>query len=94
MHTADEPADVVRELGIYFDADQRAACLRALLGGEPVDARLLMGELESEHARAARDNPDGPLCWEWLSRTAAGMPANIEGMEPLVRTVARDWGDP
>jgi len=95
VHTADEPADVVRELGIYFDAARRAACLHTLLGcGEPVDARRLLAELESEHARAVQDDADGPLCWDWLSRAAAGIAANVEGIEPLVRTVARDWGEP
>jgi len=95
VHTADEPADVIRELGIYLDTAQRAACLRALLGrAEPADARTMLGELEHDHAQALRNGTDGPLCWSWLTEAAAGIPANVAGMEPLVRTAARDWGEP
>ena len=39
VHTADEPADVIRELGIYFDAGQRADCVRMLLADQPTSAR-------------------------------------------------------
>ncbi|MFL6161962.1 MAG: nucleoside-diphosphate kinase [Jatrophihabitantaceae bacterium] len=95
VHTADEPADVIRELGIYFDTAQRSACLRTLLRhDEPADTRMLLEELESDHARACQDATDGPLCWDWLTQAVAGIPANLAGIEPLVRTVATDWGEP
>lgn len=42
VHTADEPADVLRELGIYFDAEQRAT----------VYDQAVTGADRQEHARA------------------------------------------
>jgi nucleoside diphosphate kinase len=50
VHTADEPADVVRELGVYFDADVRERIYRGV-ALPPVDiahVEVLLGAVEAE----------------------------------------------
>ena len=53
VHSADEPADLVREIGVCWTAAERAEVYEGIAGGVDVaaKARSLAAELESEHAR-------------------------------------------
>ena len=93
VHTPDDPADVIRELGIYFDARTRAEVLAETIAGEDRSgqAREIAGDLyEATPARS-------------LSRSEAEdvLRAQLCGSEPdgdsawaATLTDALDRGDP
>jgi hypothetical protein len=88
VHTADEPADVVRELADFFDRDERRRLLAAATGVEPTgDLRLAerVRALEAVHPEHDLD----PV------RALARLSARPAGAAPLRAAVAAgsrlDW---
>jgi hypothetical protein len=53
VHVADEPIDIVREIGIFFDRNERRAFLRSLRehrgADRSADARRVIADLERRH---------------------------------------------
>ncbi|GIH10815.1 hypothetical protein Rhe02_88820 [Rhizocola hellebori] len=50
LHTPDEPLDLVRELGIFFDAAARARLIQLATGAQPLTAGWTSSVLEALHA--------------------------------------------
>ena len=75
IHVADEPADVVRELGVFLDAPRRARLLAAAIADElpPEDAAALAA---AERAAAAPDDDlDVGAALRRMSAVVAAAPA-------------------
>lgn len=58
VHVADEPADIVRELGIFFDRDARRRIFRDLARNDPDAARQ---QIEAQVAKLESDYPQHDL---------------------------------
>lgn len=88
VHTADEPADIVRELAVFFDRDERCRLLAAATGVGPVgDLRLAerIRALEAAHPEHDLD-PDRAL-----ARLSA-RPGGAAALQAAVATGRRlDW---
>jgi hypothetical protein len=55
VHTADEPADIVRELAVFFDRDERRRLLAEATGLAPADLRLAERVRRLEQAHPEHD---------------------------------------
>jgi nucleoside diphosphate kinase len=55
VHTADEPADLVRELGLLFNESEREAVIRDVISGSKPDAEGIYGALTSQCPRSDLD---------------------------------------
>ncbi|QUQ63031.1 nucleoside-diphosphate kinase [Kutzneria sp. CA-103260] len=101
VHTADEPADVIRELGVHLDYATRGEVLREALAGVDNSARAralaeklyaaapardLSFEPAAERLRAQAGRVTGPAQGEL--QTSLAVPGD-EGLRALLRTVWR-----
>ncbi|MEU1470982.1 hypothetical protein ABZ434_22465 [Streptomyces sp. NPDC005761] len=93
VHVSDEPADIVRELGIFFDRPERTRLLGALDARQDVTDQVLAVLAEIEQRTEACD-----LSWksalERLSRLLADRPDGTELNSMLERVRSgrsRDW---
>ncbi|GAA1957460.1 nucleoside-diphosphate kinase [Amycolatopsis minnesotensis] len=86
-HTADEPADVLRELGVYFGQSERERVFTAALAGDDEQdrARKLAHEL---YAQAPRHDLGYGAAVERLRRAAPGYGSVRELIEEAWRTGA------
>lgn len=93
VHAADEPADVIREVGILFTPERRLAIYEAAVAGvdAEADARRLIAELydripardltfDTLHARLARAVEPDPVLRERLAAAAAGADRDWRGL--------------
>lgn len=95
VHVPDEPADLLRELGIFLDRPERRALLTCLLEGQAFDgdaqAEALVAQLERCHAE--HDLQFGPS----LDRLVAAGVLSRADADGLVRCVAEGkklaWDD-
>jgi hypothetical protein len=75
VHVADEPADLVRELGVLLDRDARTRVLTALRNRAVADAdRQVLAEALAEDARVVRDM-DAPAALERAEDALAALPS-------------------
>lgn len=93
VHVSDEPADIVRELGIFFDRPERTRLLGALDARQDVTDQVLAALTEIECRSEASD-----LSWESaldrLGRLLTDRPDGVE-VSALLQQVrsgrSRDW---
>ncbi|MFC9268299.1 hypothetical protein [Streptomyces zhihengii] len=93
VHVSDEPADIVRELGIFFDGPERTRLLGALDARQDVTEQVLAALAGTESRSEASD-----LCWrsalDRLDGLLTGRPDAAEA-GALLRRVrsgdSRDW---
>lgn len=79
VHSADEPADVVRELGIFFDRPQRQALLADLADGLASDLTgRCHARLKRLEAAAPETDFDPDAAWQRILSRASG--ATAEGL--------------
>lgn len=80
VHTADEPADLVRELGLLFDASQREAITRDIISGSRPNAERVFETLKAGL----------PRCDLNFSRSIDRLQNRIALMESLSETERAD----
>lgn len=78
LHCADEPADLVRELAVFFDSNRRGEILRACAGEETADTSEVVSELYRQYT------PHDLSAWAALDRLQAAVDRSDTG------TAARD----
>ncbi|WP_217558987.1 nucleoside-diphosphate kinase [Streptomyces sp. GbtcB6] len=93
VHIADEPADIIRELGIFFDRSERMRLLGALDARQDVTQQVLAALAEVEARTEASD-----LLWKFalerLDSQVSGLPGDAElaALLELVRSGrSKDW---
>lgn len=93
VHIADEPADIVRELGIFFDRPERTRLLTSFGARQDVTHQVLAALAEVEERTEASD-----LSWksalDRLDAQLSGRPdgAELEALLHLVRSgLSKDW---
>jgi hypothetical protein len=93
VHVADEPADVLRELGVFFDRSERTRLLAALDSRQDL-TRQVLGALAEVEARteesdllwgAALDRLDAQLCGHPVSAELAALLQQVRSGR------SRDW---
>ncbi len=90
VHTADEPADIVRELAVFFDRPERRRLLAEATGRAPADLRLAdrVRRLEAAH-------PEHDLDARAALARLAGRPGGAAGAAALEAALAAgeplDW---
>jgi hypothetical protein len=91
VHTADEPADIVRELAVFFDRDERRRLLAAATGVEPAgDLRLAERVRRLEAAHPAHDL-DARAALARLARRPGGAPGAAALQAALGARSRLDW---
>lgn len=95
VHVSDEPADILRELGVLFDRADRMALLAALPGGPDRTAEVLRALAAAEAEVPASDLAWGPALdrlEEQLDRTCAPCGPEVAGL-PSARRPGADLRD-
>jgi len=94
VHTADEPADVIRELGVHLDYATRGEVLRQALDGEDNSARARSLAEELHAAAPARDLSFEPAAAR-VRAQAARLAAELSGAarEELTASLAVPGND-
>lgn len=83
VHSTDEPADVVRELAVFLDAEQRGRVIEGMLGGGGRDVGALVAELYAETAEES--------AFGFEARVAALADGPLARRVAEVRAGSRDW---
>jgi hypothetical protein len=94
VHTADEPADVIRELGICFERAARRQILSSLVGGLSRDGSLeCERELKRLEAAAVPTDFDPQRSWQRILGCATGeVGRRLAGQRELFRETNRiEW---